>query len=660
MKLFVSLLLLFIAVSGHANDLVDDAVLKAFSQELSGEVAKRNLEFLSRQHRMRGSRGFKNAAEFLAGDLRSYGIQDVEIAEFPADGKTFYGTQRSRRPWDADFAELWEIKEGSRIARLASWEAQPLSLAQDSESGEVTTTLVDIGEGASDNDYTGKDVKGKIVLVSRQPEDVVPFAIDKYGASGILSYAQNQITAWWGEDTNLLRWGHAGTFNKKPVFAFMITPNQAELLRKRLAAGEQIQLHAKVDAGQHNGSYQVLTAVIPGSDPALRDQEIVFSCHLDHPRPGANDNASGCVTILEIARSYTKLIQAKKITWPARTLRFIWPPEIEGTMVFLTARPEIRKRILTAIHLDMVGGGPVTKAQFHVTRGPASLPSFIYDVVNHFAKFVNDQTLQFAESGTADYPLVAMEGGKEPLQAILSPFSMGSDHVVYSDGSFEIPSAYFNDWPDRYIHTNFDVPANIDPTKLKRAGFLGAISAHFLSNLKDVNAKSLTAVLRAASLSRASETLKKRSMDPDNADSIGRFFFWHEQKLLDSLHHYSALNDHTRNEAASFLKELSEILQHSAQPALKGTVVYERNAELRGPMGVFGYDYLEAHYGLEKTRALKLHGNVHGYEALNFVDGQRSVEEITDLLSGAYGTVALKDVREYLSALESIQVLRKK
>src|SRR5688572_1037440 len=115
MKLFVSLLLLFIAVSGHANDLVDDAVLKAFSQEISGEVAKRNLEFLSRQHRMRGSRGFKNAAEFLAGELRSYGIQNVEIAEFPADGKTFYGTQRSRRPWDADFAELWEIKEGSRI-----------------------------------------------------------------------------------------------------------------------------------------------------------------------------------------------------------------------------------------------------------------------------------------------------------------------------------------------------------------------------------------------------------------------------------------------------------------------------------------------------------------------------------------------------------------
>jgi len=36
-----------------------------------------------------------------------------------------------------------------------------------------------------------------------------------------------------------------------------------------------------------------------------------------------------------------------------------------------------------------------------------------------------------------------------------------------------------NDWPDRYIHTNFDTAANIDPTKLKRAAFIGAASGYF-------------------------------------------------------------------------------------------------------------------------------------------------------------------------------------
>ncbi|MBA3514248.1 MAG: M28 family peptidase [Pyrinomonadaceae bacterium] len=51
-------------------------------------------------------------------------------------------------------------------------------------------------------------------------------------------------------------------------------------------------------AGKHPGFYDVVTATIPGADPRLRGEEIAFSCHLDHQRPGANDNASGSVAIL--------------------------------------------------------------------------------------------------------------------------------------------------------------------------------------------------------------------------------------------------------------------------------------------------------------------------------------------------------------------------
>ena len=39
--------------------------------------------------------------------------------------------------------------------------------------------------------------------------------------------------------------------------------------------------------------------------------------------------------------------------------------------------------------MDMVGGGPETKAVFHVTRSPASLPNFVNDVAETFAEFVN-------------------------------------------------------------------------------------------------------------------------------------------------------------------------------------------------------------------------------------------------------------------------------
>src|SRR5439155_25333478 len=135
-----------------------------------------------------------------------------------------------------------------------------------------------------------------------------------------------------------------------------------------------IRLKATVRGGRHPGYYEVATAAIPGADPRLREEEIAFSCHLDHQRPGANDNTSGCVTILEVARSLAKLIAEGRLARPARTLRFIWPPELEGTSALLASRPDWVRRVKAVVHMDMVGGGPVTKAIFNIHRSPASLP----------------------------------------------------------------------------------------------------------------------------------------------------------------------------------------------------------------------------------------------------------------------------------------------
>src|SRR5713226_6349941 len=497
LMLGASLFLLAAVAKGQKPPLLPEKDVAALANELSGETAKRNLEGIARFHRQRGSQGFHAAAELVAERLRAYGLSDVAILQFPADGKIFYGTQRSRPAWDAEVGELIDlgsggphvcdkekIEDGKMVfntdcepvyaLKLASYESEPVALAEDSESGDATTDLVDVGPGTKESDYSRKDVKGKIVLVSAQPGAVQDLAVGKFGAAGIVSFAQNQKTAWSGDDQNLIRWGHLETFSPNKTFAFMVSLKTARALKERLAKGEKITLHAVVKAGQHAGFYEVVTAVIPGADPKLKEEEIAFSCHLDHQRPGANDNASGCVTILEVARTLQKLIGEGKLARPARTIRFFWPPEIEGTLALLNGKPELARRIKAAVHMDMVGGGPATKAVFHVTRGPMSLPSFVHDVAWAFAEFVNEQSYKFAATGSAEYPLVAREGGKEPLRAEYSAYTMGSDHDVYQDSSFGIPAIYLNDWPDRYIHTNFDSAANIDATKLKRAAFVGA------------------------------------------------------------------------------------------------------------------------------------------------------------------------------------------
>jgi aminopeptidase YwaD len=660
--------------------LLSAEIVGALDQELSGETAKRNLEGITRFHRIRGSRGFHDAAELVADRARAYGLSDVQILEFAADGKIFYGTQRSRPPWDADFAELWEMQQdgGKWIpaVRLASWDAMPVTLAEDSESADVTADLVDVGDGTREADYAGKDVRGKIVLAAAQPGAVQHLAVEVHGAAGIVSYALNQPQAWQGEDENLIRWGHLETFAPVKTFAFMASLKTARSLRARLAHGETIRLHAVVKAGQHPGSYNIVTATIPGADPKLRDQEIAFSCHLDHQRPGANDNASGCVTILEVARTLQKLINEGKLARPARTLRFIWPPEIEGTVTLLNARPEFAAHIKAVVHMDMVGGGPATKAIFHVTRGPMSLPSFVYDVGEAFGDFVNHESDLYASTGRALYPFVSPEGGKEALQADFADYSMGSDHDVYEEGSFRIPAIYLNDWPDRYIHTNGDVAANIDPTKLKRAAFIGAASGYFLATMTRSNTRELSEIVVQNGLARAAREMRRsmqvtfvRNLMPDIDPT-------YEKGVLNSIASFAELDPDAKKELDQYLNTWGEYeftdgvaiqWPAGATSSIAPPSVFTRNPIPKGPMTIFGYDYLVDHLAAKNLPRPKLldyqgmwgSGEEYAYETLNFVDGKRNAEEIREAVSGEYGPVSFDLILEYLKSLESIGVLKR-
>ena len=650
--------------------LMPEKGVAALAEELSGETAKRNLEGIARFHRQRGSQGFHSAAELVAERLRAYGLSDVAILQFPADGKIFYGTQRSRPAWDAQEGELEEVNDGKEVKeKIASYEAEPIVLAEDSESADVTANLVDAGEGTREADYAGKDVRGKIVLVSAQPGAVQDLAVGKLGAAGIVSFAQNQKTAWWGEDENLIRWGHLETFSTNKTFGFMLSLKTARGMKQRLAKGEKITLHAVVRAGQHAGNYEVVTATIPGADPKLKDEEIAFSCHLDHQRPGANDNASGCVTILEVARTLQKLIANGTLARPARTIRFIWPPEIEGTMALLNGKPEFAKRIKAVVHMDMVGGGPETKAVFHATRGPMSLPSFVHDVAWAFAEFVNEETYTFAATGKADYPLVAPEGGREPLRAEYSAYTMGSDHDVYQDSSFGIPAIYLNDWPDRYIHTNFDTAANIDPTKLKRAAFIGAASGYFLADMNSDSAKSALVVIDLDRLLRGNFSGLRTAQLPDSESSnLVRQYLNSEIDLFHSVNHIvpkSITLSELAFERFLPIKTLADRIGPLTPATGTGLIVFRRSSQPKGPLAMFGYDYLAEHAkaaGVATPKLLSYEGlwgagEEYAYEVLNFADGKRNTEEIRDAVAAEYGPVPVEMVVEYLRALEKIGVI---
>ncbi len=669
--LLACLSLFAVSAAADIRELIPEEVLYQIAEETSGEAAKRNLDTITLQHRMRASSQFESATQHILAQLKAYGLDQIDVLEYEADGETMYGTQQSRPVWEVRSAALWEVRkeEGKtvRVRKLGDWDSVPLSLAQDSLSGDVTTTLVDIGAGTDEAAFVGKDIKGKLVLTSSQPGAVVDRVVGELGAAGIISYAPNQKSAWWKEDDRLVRWGHIGSFPKTRSFGFMISLGEARALQQRLEAGEEILFHAKVDARHSHGKYRFATAAIRGTDKA--DEDINLTCHLDHPRPGANDNASGCVSILEVARTLASLIDDGLLPRPSRTIRFLWPAEIEGSIMYLSEHDH-PSRIKANIHMDMVGGAPVTKSVFRISGGPYSVPSFIADIGHEIGRFVNDQTKRYADGEDVAFPLVAPEGGKEPQMALMEGLDMGSDHDIFFEGTWRIPGLYLHDWPDRYIHTNYDLAANIDPTKLKRAAFMGAVTAWYLANFSDDDVAGVMNLLERNALSRSAILAERRSTLPAiDAAATTRIHFALERRKVHSVEAFAHLPESLHNGAVAYLEKLEKLMA-TPEPKImrrRDETVYVRNAEIEGPMHAFGYSFIEDKLNSESLAGLKLnsHSTPYGdsgmftYEALNFVDGKRTVSDIRDWLVAEMGEVSAENVAEYLAALESIGVVKR-
>src|SRR5580698_9403751 len=64
--LFISIILCALPLPAAAQSpLLRERDISSLAQELSGEIAKRNLEGITRFHRQRGSQGFHSAAEII-------------------------------------------------------------------------------------------------------------------------------------------------------------------------------------------------------------------------------------------------------------------------------------------------------------------------------------------------------------------------------------------------------------------------------------------------------------------------------------------------------------------------------------------------------------------------------------------------------------------
>ena len=148
---------------------------------------------------------------------------------------------------------------------------------------------------------------------------------------------------------------------------------------------------------------------------------------------------------------------------------------------------------------------------------------------------------------------------------------------------------------------------------------------------------------------------------------IDTFDLRYNNRILESFSAFASPSG-IRAEAESFLaahRDQSPLVT-PVDPAY--SLVFVRNANPKGPMSGFGYDYFVDKLGAENSSRVRLlhfagsrgSGADYAYEVLNSVDGERSAGLIAEAVSAVYGPVPIEMVVEYLHALESIGVIREK
>ncbi|MCJ7589250.1 MAG: DUF4910 domain-containing protein [Candidatus Aminicenantes bacterium] len=658
------------SVMGAAErPLASPKLVQALVDEVSGESAFDATARISRFDRVQASDGFHAAAAMIKDELERMGYSDAAVEGWPSNGTLRYSTCRSVIGWRAKSGELWLVSPGRE--RLCSYREVPLTLVKHSGSGHAEAELVDVGTGLGEDAYSEKEVRGRIVLATGPSGQVMREAVIQRGALGVVTWYSpetrpgypNMIryTAIWP------RWEE----RDKLGFGFNVSKLQGWRLKQMLEEGKRVVLKADVEAEFSESRIEVVTASFPGSEDPAR--EVLIIGHLCHPAPSANDNASGSGGMLEMARALRAMVDKGLVPAPRRTIRFLWVPEFNGTLPYVLAHLERTRNTIAAINCDMIG------EDFHKTSGylqvfshPWSRPSFLADVVGDFARLA------------AGLSLKSLTGSDHPFVFEVLPYSGGSDHVVFNDGSLAVPSVMLNRG-DTFHHTNLDSMDKVDPTELRRSCFIALGAALFIASANDAEAgaaarlvarhgpdrlagdyrDACAALLDAGSaetlLAAYGQTLNviERATDREIRAVLSAAILAGPGRSLPSLFPLTkpleALAGAYRAEARGVYEGRCRELgvkpgapSLSAEDQAASRVVPVRDEKFIGPLDP---DYLSEKIGEEAVKGIQLQGDA-AYEALNFADGRRSLLEIARAVSAEIQPVSVSAVKGFFELLE--------
>lgn len=675
-------------VPAQSSPFLAEPAYRALVNEISGDIAYEHVRWFTHYHRpMGGSEGYQAVEKYVYDKARQYGLEEVRIIRLKQNGPS----------WSPRASELWLIEPEMR--RLAFNTEVPLALADYSRPANVPAAeLVDIGEGAA-SDLEGKDLAGKVVLTSGPVSRAMEDAVWKRGALGVLAYS----TARMPDYPDQYPWMRVPVENRdktKPgTWAFVLQPREGERLRAELKATKRpYKVRAAVNAEFHKESYQsIVEGVIRGTE--IHDQDLVLTGHLQEEMFSANDDASGCANVLEIARALKKMVDEGTLPRPRRDIRFWWLDEISASEQYFADNPAETKQLLANINQDMVGAkqSAGSRVQF-VTRPPHSRASYLGDVIESIVESLVAGNTAFLSAGQAaqlrqgpdaipatttsdapfSRPVLSRLGTHERYDARVVPFHNNTDHQVFNMAVIGVPGVTFTNWPDPFIHSSDDDLWQIDPTQLKRNAVAVAGAALYLANAGDAEAVTLGTELYGRALERLSRDARVAMTMNDYARgaNLVRQAARRERRTLESVSRFATPGGAGERALKALIQQLpTEDNAEMRLSAYVAGVTGTKPASAAAPsprekelatmvpsIAVSIQEYLDTRAQLKRPPALH---SLMAYEVMNFVDGTNTYLDIFRAVSAEadaagdwyYGTVTLEDVASYLDSAKAAGIV---
>jgi hypothetical protein len=373
-RLLVSLVLVLTVSFGSAQTSSSDFPPNELLQRITAEGLRAHMAFLADdllEGRGTGTRGYQLAANYVRAQFEEMGLKPAGV------GGSYFQNVRFRR------IELLRDKS-SLVVKPKNGSTRTLTIEKDYVMGgnplSADTTaegqVVFVGFGVSApefkyDDYEGIDVRGKIVAALYGAPPKMPSAPGAHFSSteqklrmaaehGAIGY----ISIWAGKTEQRTPFSEYVRFTRGPALRWLdekgvpdgaepsirgavrISSSTAALLfegapkswKDALQAAENSQPQAlplTTSVAMHivsrysEAESSNVAAILPGSDPQLKNEYVSFTAHLDHLGigdpvkgdsiyNGAADNASGTSALLEMARAFSELHPA-----PRRSLLFI-------------------------------------------------------------------------------------------------------------------------------------------------------------------------------------------------------------------------------------------------------------------------------------------------------------------------------------------------